>query len=60
MVKIKRLCKKGKLPTHNEAAQILKQLGTNPEVCETCKIRPCVYGLYVFSSKEQLQALKGE
>ena len=44
---IKRLCKK-RVPTHSEASKILKQLERNPEVCETCKIRPCSFALYVW------------
>ncbi len=50
----KRLCKNGKFPTHQEAAKIHKQLTESPEVCENCKIKPCVYWLYVFGSKEQI------
>ena len=58
MSKVKRLCKKGKLPTYNEAHKIHHQLTVNPEVCETCKIKPCVYALYIWGSKIQLQSLK--
>lgn len=45
---MKRLCKKGKIPTHQEASEIHRQLSTNPEVCENCKINPCIYMQYVF------------
>ena len=51
---MKRLCKKGKIPTHKEASGIHRQLSTNPEVCENCKIKPCVYGLYVWGDKKTL------
>ena len=42
-----RLCK-NKIPTHQEAAGILKQIQKYPEVCDFCKIKPCTYGLYAF------------
>lgn len=45
---MKRLCKKNKVPTHKEASAIHKQLRINPEVCDNCKIKPCVYGLYIW------------
>ena len=49
----KRLCTK-EIPSHEEASKIHKQLTINPEVCESCKIKPCTYGLYVFGSKERI------
>ena len=49
---MKRLCKKNKIPTYKEASKILSQLHTNPEVCEECQIKPCVFGLYVFGKNK--------
>lgn len=51
---MKRLCEKDKLPNHKEASKILKQLGVNPEVCDGCKIKPCIYGLYLWGTKKQI------
>jgi len=48
MIKVKRLCKNGIIPNHSEAKKIIKQLKRNPEVCENCKIKPCVLGKYLW------------
>lgn len=44
---VKCICK-NTIPTHREAGRILKQLKTNPEVCEKCKIYPCTMAKYIF------------
>ncbi len=44
---MKKLCN-DKIPTHKKASKILKQLKENPEVCETCGIKPCTFGKYVW------------
>jgi len=54
MKKVKRLCQKDKIPNHKEASEILKQLQTNPEVCDECVIKPCIFGLYIWGPKERL------
>ena len=45
---IKHLCKNGIIPNHKEVRKILKQLKTNPEVCENCKIKSCVLVKYIW------------
>ena len=51
---VKRVCT-NKLPTHEEAAQILGQLRIAPEICDGCGIKPCTYSLYLFGSKELIE-----
>lgn len=47
---VKRICT-SRFPTHAEARKILKQLKTNPEVCDECNIKPCTMALYLFGKK---------
>ena len=49
MITIKRICTNEKLD-HSTARKVLKQLKTNPEVCENCKIKPCVFALYLWGT----------
>jgi len=44
---VKKLCA-NKMPTHKEAAKILKQLKSNPDVCEKCEIKPCTLAKYLY------------
>ena len=44
---MQKFCKK-EIPTHSEARKIVKQLKTNPEVCDGCKIKPCTYAIYLY------------
>lgn len=46
-MKVKRICTKQKLD-HFMAKKVIKQLKTNPEVCDECKIKPCVLMVYVY------------
>jgi len=39
---------KDRMPTHKEAALILKQLEKHPEMCENCNIKPCTFAQYVY------------
>ena len=45
---IKKICQDNKFPTHEEARKIIKQLKTNPEVCEKCNIKPCKLANYLW------------
>lgn len=47
MIEIKRICTSKPLD-HSTARKVLKQLKTNPEVCEECRIKPCVFALYLW------------
>ena len=47
----KRICKKEMKVTHAEGRAILHQLKRNPEVCENCKIKPCVFALYLYGDQ---------
>ena len=51
MSKVKRICTNHSL-THSEAQKVLKQLKTNPEVCEECNIKPCVFAIYIWGNKD--------
>ena len=44
----KRICQDGKSLTHKQARKVLKQLQINPEVCDSCDIKPCVFGSYMY------------
>jgi hypothetical protein len=48
-VKVRRLCKRGLELSHSKAREILPQLKKNPEVCEKCRIRPCILVKYLYS-----------
>lgn len=48
--KVKRICTNQKM-SHSQARKVLKQLKSNPEVCEECKINPCPLTLYVFGKE---------
>ena len=49
MITAKRICTSQKLD-HSTARKVLKQLKTNPEVCEKCKIKPCIFTLYLWGN----------
>lgn len=48
--KVKRICTNQML-SHSDARRVVRQLRTNPEVCDECDIKPCVLSLYVYGDK---------
>lgn len=56
MTSVDRICQKGMVATHVIGAKILEQLKTNPEVCEGCDVKPCVFAVYLWG-KERLKKI---
>lgn len=54
---IKRICQAGTGLTHKQGRKVFKQLKTNPEVCETCDIKPCVFAEYLWGKSPQVQEM---
>lgn len=54
MIKVKRICTKQKLD-YPTARKVVNQLKTNPEVCDECKIKPCVLALYIYGIKKEVE-----
>ena len=50
--KVKRICT-ARIPNHSKARKALRQLKTNPEVCEECNIEPCTLALYIWSKADE-------
>lgn len=49
--KAKRICHKDMKVTHALGRKIHTQLKTNPEVCNNCKIIPCVFAKYLYGGR---------
>lgn len=47
MRKVKRICTKQNL-NHSKARKVHRQLQTNPEICDECDIKPCVFAKYMY------------
>jgi len=45
-----KICTESKLLDATTAEEVIKQLKTNPEVCEKCTIKPCRLVMYVFGA----------
>ncbi len=52
VTKVKRICTYEKLD-HATAGKVLIQLRTHPEVCNYCRIKPCVLAIYIWGTKEE-------
>ena len=55
--KMKNKCKK--IFEENNFGGVMKQLKKHPELCETCKIKPCSLAVYVKTIKQKIAEMRG-